>query len=201
MLTATHQWDAMRLRLRQTGMAVAAVLLLTAAAGSSAAQSTDRDNPTPLRSDEVKADFSQDNPEYFYSFAAGPGEVVFTLDVKGAPPGGGSTYFRLFTTDGRELDAFERFAGGGSSEKLVKRVTFAQRQPVVMRIGKQIGAGSYRLRISGAVALAQGAAIGRGDQADGRMGLPASGTLRIEFTDGSAQEFDLRRVRLVTVKP
>ncbi len=144
MLTTTHQQSEMRLPLRQACMAVAALLLLIAAAGSSVAQSTDRDHPTPLRSDEIKADFSQDDSEYFYSFTAGPGEVIFTLDVKGAVPSGGIPYFHLFNTAGREFDSFDKFAARNSSEKLVKRVTFAKRQPVVMRISKPIGAGSLK---------------------------------------------------------
>ena len=200
MLTTTHQLNATRRLLPQVSIMVAALLLLVAP-NSSAAQSTDRDNPTPLKSDELKADFSQDDPEQFYSFTAGPGEVIFTLDVKGAYPGGGIPYFHLFSTDGRQLDSFDKFAARDSSEKLVKRVSFAKRQTVVMRISKPIGSGSYQLRISGAVALEKGAATDGGDRADGRMGLPASGTLRIELNDGSAQEFDLRRVRRVTVKP
>src|SRR6187402_3416886 len=102
MLTATHQRKAMPFALRKIGIAVAAVLLLSAAARPSAAQSTDRENPTPLKSNELITEFSQDNPEYFYSFIAGPGEVVFTLDVKGAAPGGGVPYFHIFNTEGRE---------------------------------------------------------------------------------------------------
>lgn len=201
MLRTTHQLNATRLLLPQVGMVVAALLLLIAAPDSSTAQSTSRDNPTPLKSDELTADFSQDDPEYFYTFTAGPGEVIFTLDVKGAPPGGGVPYFHLFNTEGRQLDSFDQFAAGNASEKLVKRVSFARRQRVVMRIAKPIGGGSYRLRISGAVALEKGAATDGSSQPDSRMGLPASGTLRIELNDGSAQEFDLRRVRRVTVKP
>lgn len=201
MLNTPHRPKAMWLSLRGVSMAVAALLFFIAAAGSSAAQSTDRDNPTPLKSDELKADFSQDDSEHFYSFTAGPGEVVFTLDVKGAAPSGGVPYFHLFNTDGRQLDSFDVFAAGNASEKSVKRVSFAKPQTVVMRIAKPIGAGSYRLRIGGAVALEKGAATGGGSEAGGRMGLPASGTLRIEMNDGSAQEFDLRRVRQVSVKP
>ena len=201
MLNATHQLNATTwLQLTKTGMVVAALLLLVAPA-SSTAQSTSRDNPTPLKSDELKADFSQDDPEYFYTFNAGPGEVIFTLDVKGAAPGGGIPYFHLFNTDGRQLDSFDKFAAGNTSEKLIKRVSFAKRQPVVMRIAKPIGGGSYRLRIGGAVALEKEATTDGGNQADSRMGLPASGTLRIELNDGTAPEFDLRRVRGVTVKP
>lgn len=201
MLTTTHQPGAAWISPRRVSMAVAALLLLASAAGSSAAQSTDRDRPTPLKSYELAADFSQDDPEYFYTFTAGPGEVIFTLDVKGASPGGGVPYFHLFSADGRQLDSFDQFAGRDSSEKLVKRVSFAKRQSVVLRVGKPLGSGSYRLRISGAVALDKGAATDGGGGAEGRMGLPATGTLRIELNDGSAQEFDLRRVRRVTVKP
>jgi len=127
--------------------------------------------------------------------------VIFTLDVKGAGSGGGVPYFNLFNTAGKELDAFDKFAGGNSSEKLVKRVVFAKRQPVILRIKKPIGAGSYRLRISGTVTLVKKTATDEGNQSDSRMGLPTSGTLRLEMSDGSAQEFDLRRVRRVVLKP
>lgn len=200
MLNATHQQHTMRLPFRRVSMAVAGLLLLIAA-GSAVAQSTDRNNPTPLRSNELNVDFSQDDPEYFYSFIAGPGEVIFTLDVKGAPPGGGIPYFHLFNTAGRQLDSFDKFAAGNASEKLVKRMSFARRQTIVMRVAKPIGSGSYRLRISGAVRLANGSATGVGNESAGRMDLPTSGTLRIEMNNGSAQEYDLRRVRRVTVKP
>jgi len=50
MLITTNQWKAMRLLLNQLGIAVFALLLIIAAAGTSTAQSTDRDKPTPLKS-------------------------------------------------------------------------------------------------------------------------------------------------------
>lgn len=153
----THQPSTMRLPLRQLAMTVVVLLLLIAAAGSSAAQSTDRDDPTPLKLDELKSDFSDDEPEYFYSFTAGPGEVVFTLDVRGSGGGGGSPYFFLYNTDGKQLESFSQIAGNNSGEKLVKRVSFAKPQTLVMRIGKHIGKGSYRLRIGGAVKLSKAA--------------------------------------------
>jgi hypothetical protein len=197
MFKTTHQLAKIRLQLRQVIIAVAALLIFIAASGSSAAQSKERNHPTPLKSNELSADFSQNDSEYFYSFTAGPGEVIFTLDVKGSYPSGGIPYFHLFNTAGRELGSFEQIAARNSSEKLVKKISFTKRQPVVMRIGKPIGGGSYRLRISGAVALESGAETG----GDRLMGLPASGTLRFEMKDGSAQELDLGRVRRVTVKP
>jgi len=197
----TPQRKASQLLLRQLGIVIFAVLLVIVSAGTSAAQSTDRDNPTPLNSDEIKTDFHQDDPEYFYSFTAGKGEVIFTLDVKGAMPSGGIPYFHLFTANGREFDSFDKFAARNSSEKLVKRVVFAKQQQVVLRISKPIGRGSYRLRISGAVKLVSEETGNEGEQSNTAIELPKSGTLRIEMSDGSVQEFDLRKVRRTVVKP
>ncbi len=201
MFITTHQRKAGQLLLRQLGIVIFAVLLVIVSVGTSTAQSTDRDNPTPLNSDEIKTDFHQDDPEYFYSFTAGKGEVIFTLDVKGAMPSGGIPYFQLFTTNGRQFDSFDQIAARNSSEKLVKRVVFAKQQQVVLRISKPIGGGSYRLRISGAVKLASEETGNEGEQSNTAIELPKSGTLRIEMSDGSTQEFDLRKVRRAVVKP
>ena len=46
------------------------------------AQSTDRDHPTPFKSDEIKGELNAQEIEYFYSFTAGPGELTITVDVK-----------------------------------------------------------------------------------------------------------------------
>ncbi len=70
-----------------------------------------------------------------------------------------------------------------------------------IRYGSSGGQGTYMVRLGGATALKGEAATSVGNQSDGRIDLPKSGTLRIEMSDGSAQEFDLRRVRQVTVKP
>ena len=45
---------------------IAATLIATAIV--SLAQSTNRDNPTPLRSNVLTGEFYQNDPEYFYSF-------------------------------------------------------------------------------------------------------------------------------------
>jgi hypothetical protein len=119
---------------------------------SSTAPSTNINLPTPLRSNELKGDVKEGTPPQFYSFPAGPGEVVFTLDVSGAEPGGGAAYIYLIKPDALDdfLEGFDLFAPAGSSENLVKRVQFAERQTIILRVGGHIGGGSYRLRISGA---------------------------------------------------
>ncbi|HVF87563.1 MAG TPA: hypothetical protein VM866_08225, partial [Pyrinomonadaceae bacterium] len=62
-----------------------AALLLTTIAGTAAAQSTDRDRPTRLASNEIKGSAVDDTVEYYYTFAAGPGEITVTLDAKAGP--------------------------------------------------------------------------------------------------------------------
>ena len=100
----------------------------------------------------MKGDIREGAPPQFYSFTAGPGEVVFTLDVAGAEPGGGAAYIYLIKPDALDdfLDGFDLFAGAGSIENLVKRVQFDERQAIILRVGGHIGGGSYRLRIGGA---------------------------------------------------
>jgi hypothetical protein len=62
---------------------LAFLLFITIAlSGSAAAQSKDRDHPTPLKSNELTGDLDNSGNEYFYSFIAGPGELTLTVDVK-----------------------------------------------------------------------------------------------------------------------
>ena len=91
-------------------------------------------------------------PSQFYSFTAGPGEVVFTLDVTGDKPGGGVVYIYLIKPDAPDtfLDTVYLFGGAEASANLVKKVQFAERQTIILRVDANLGGGSYRLRISGA---------------------------------------------------
>lgn len=127
----------------------------TVPGSSSTTGSTNINQPTPLKSNELKGDITEGDPPQFYSFTAGPGEVVFTLDVAGSQPGGGAAYIYLIKPDALDdfLEGFDLFAGASSSESLVKRVQFAEQQPIILRVGGNIGGGSYRLRISGAATL------------------------------------------------
>src|SRR5437868_2540721 len=60
------------------GLTMIALLLASAMAMTALAQSTDRDNPTPLTANEIADEFHQNDPELFYQFVAGPGTVNFT---------------------------------------------------------------------------------------------------------------------------
>ncbi len=135
--------NSIEILIQKTILAIT-ILLLVSVTGL--AQSTSRNNPTPVRESDIRGEFNQKDPEYFYSFIAEPGEMTFTLDVK-AKNYGGAIYCTLFDVNGRQIDAFEQVVSKGQSEKLIKRVLFVKRKKVVMRIFSGNGEGYYHLFI------------------------------------------------------
>lgn len=156
------------------GTAVGALLTLTTFISPVTAQSTDRDNPTQLISNEVMGQVAPDNQgENFYTFIAGPGEVVVTLDVQ---PKNDVVVVDvdLFNTDAKEILSF-RGSTSSKSERVVKRVQISSRHPVIMRVTSVNSAnnssGTYRVRIEGAVQL--GVAQSQGGGVDSTNSAPS----------------------------
>jgi hypothetical protein len=189
------------------------LVLLIAATGSANAQSTDRNHPTPLTSNELSGELDDNGGEFFFSFVAGPGELTIAVDVTST---GGTLAmpFELLNANGADALLCCEFAqanASGETGRAVKSVRLRSRQTVILHLTEnQYGAGNYRVRLSGPTSFGGGAASegvyqpsGRpGTSAGGnRMNLPASGTLRIRMRDGSTKEIDLSLVREVSVQP
>ena len=187
----------------------AAVLLtLIALAGSAAAQSTDRDNPTRLTSNVISG--TMDVPQrtnYYYAFTAGPGEVRITLDVQSPRSSGTAVSVALLDMDARQIgdSSFGLNSINNEEVREVRRVQFNRRQPVILRVFVESGPGRYKVQLAGAVDLGQPAATTHPATPPPpptfNAVLPTSGVLRVEMRDGTAQEIDLSRVRQVTVRP
>ena len=130
------------------------LLVLLAATGSAFAQSTNRDHPTPFRSDEVKGELKGEEIEYFYSFTAGPGEVTITVDVKSSD-GTTGTAFELLDRDASKVLICCEGAqadSAGQSGREVASIKLGKRQTVILHLTPfKYGNGTYRVRISGAV--------------------------------------------------
>jgi hypothetical protein len=143
--------------MKRSGFLALAFLLFLAVAWSvpAAAQSTDRDNPTPIKLAEVNGELDGSGNEYFYSFRAGPGELTLTVDVKSST-GQALLNFELLGKNAATpliCCEFAQADSDGQSARVVKSVKLAKRQTVVLHVtvGKA-GTGSYRVRLSGAVA-------------------------------------------------
>ena len=137
---------------------VASLLVLIAATSSALAQSTNRDHPTPFTSDEIKGELNGKEIEYFYSFTAGPGEVTLTVDVKSSG-GTTGTAFELLDADANKVLICCEGAQAdstGTTGRDVKSIKLGKVQTVILHLTPfAYGTGTYRVRISGAAALAE----------------------------------------------
>jgi hypothetical protein len=146
------------LEMKKSLLLLASLLLLIAATGSTSAQSTNRDHPTPLRSDEIRGELNGEEIEYFYSFTAGPGELTITVDVKSSD-GTTGTNFELLDSDANKALICCEYAqadSSGESGRDLKSVKLNRRQTVILHLTPfKYGKGTYRVRLSGALALGE----------------------------------------------
>jgi len=144
--------------MKRSGSRILGLLLFIAVAmsGSVAAQSSDRDYPTQVKSAEINGALDGSGSEYFYSFTAGPGDLTITVDVKSST-GQALLNYELLANNAATVIICCEYAqadGDGLSARAVKSVKLAKRQTVILHvtIGKT-GTGSYRVRLAGAVAF------------------------------------------------
>lgn len=129
------------------------VFLFAGALSSRAlAQSSDRDHPTQLKSNELTGDVDASGNEYFYSFVARPGELTITADIKANGSGAGITYELLNETASKALlccDGVQANDSAGSGRQ-VDKLRFAKRQIVILHLTQpNSGGGTFRFRFSG----------------------------------------------------
>ncbi len=136
----------------------AGLLLVIAAAAPVFAQSTHRDHPTPFKTDEIRGELKGEEIEYFYSFIAGPGEATITVDVKSSD-GTTGTAFELLDADANKVLICCEGAQAdstGATGRDIQSFKLGSRQEVILHLTPfKYGTGTYRVRISGAVELAE----------------------------------------------
>ena len=168
------------------------------------AQPSDRDHAILLSSGEISGSLDNNNEEIFYAFTAGPGELKIVVDVKARSGEIAVLNFELLAKNGATAIICCEFAQGdnGGTGRAVKSVKLPKQQTVILHTTNgPVGGGSFNIRITGAATFASVAKSDSVAASDSnQISVPATGKLRVELTDGSAQEFDLRRVRRVTVR-
>jgi hypothetical protein len=144
--------------MKKSLLLVTSLLVLITAAGSALAQSTDRDHPTPFTSTEINGELKAEEIEYFYSFTAGPGEFTITVDVKSSD-GTTGTAFELLDADANKVLLCCEGAQAdstGTTGRDVQSIKLGKRQTVILHLTPfKYGSGTYRVRLSGVVALAE----------------------------------------------
>ena len=142
-------------------MVIGTMLLFASSSPAFGQRSQDRDNPTPLSSNELSDDLDGSNDEYFYQFSAGPGKLTVTLEVKANDTNAGAT-LDLFGPNSRPILSNVLVQGvDGGSEQVVRSAQLGKRQNIIMRIkgiryGSSGGTGIYKVLLGGAVSFNQG---------------------------------------------
>ena len=154
----TQRLPRKRMKMKKSLLLAASLLVLIAATGSTFAQSTNRDHPTPLRSDEIRGELNGDEIEYFFSFTAGPGELTITVDVKSSG-GTTGTAFELLDSDANKVLICCEGAQAdstGTTGRDITSIKLGERQTVILHLTPfKYGKGTYRVRLSGAVAFGE----------------------------------------------
>jgi hypothetical protein len=116
----------------------------------------DRDNPTPLTTNEVAGRASA--RDLYYSFSAGPGDVKMSLEVTAD---GAIVTVEMFGADANKLQFEGNKTAFSVANNYHTRFNLDQRQQVLMRISHQNpnALKSYRLKLDGAVSLEGASAI------------------------------------------
>src|SRR5688572_2018336 len=163
-----------------------------------AAQSKDRDKPTPVTSGKVSGvSRKDDRRELYYSFTTGPGALVVTLDVEGLSGRADSqSLVRLtfYDQDFHEVGTFGRQSGlNGENKRHIERYNFAKQTPLVMRLTFQAGASKYRVGLGGDVTVEQPAnpPVASSEV----LPLPKAGVLTIKMRDGSVRTVNLAEIQ------
>ena len=128
------------------------LLCLASSAAGVLPDSSDRDHPTPVKSNEIVGDLDGSGDESFYSLVAGAGELTLTVDVKSSS-GQALLNFELLDKNADKVIICCEYAqadGDGQSGRDIKSVKLARGQTVVLHltVGKS-GTGTYRVRFSG----------------------------------------------------
>jgi hypothetical protein len=116
--------------------------------------STDRDNPTPLTSNVITSDGVDDKTEYFYSFAAGPGEIAITLDVKANKNAAVSSVdIALYDAKSRRLMSTYANPDHGSSKRSIETVKIRGTQTLLLEVTVSPGVDNFKLKLNGALKI------------------------------------------------
>ena len=163
-----------------------------------AAQSKDKNKPTPMTSNQVSGSSrKEDRRELYYSFTAGPGELVVTLDVQGLSGRVDSlSLVRLtfYNQDFHEVGTLDRQSGlNGENKRQVEKLNLSNETPLVMRLTFEAGASKYKVSLSGAISA--GKSKDPAVTSSEALRLPKAGVLTIKMRDGSVRTIDLADIQ------
>ncbi len=190
------------------------ILFVTVSAFS---QSQDRDNPTPIRSNEVNANVSAgDSNQYFYSFVAGPGTLTMTVELKGDSSNQAVEFILLERNGADAISAFDyiQTSSRGNMVRKIVNIKLDKRRTILLQVTPQtlVSKAQYRFVLSGsAISNEQPNEQPKVDKKTDQpktddkresgksIKIPKTGILVIKMKNGSTKEIDLSLVNNIEI--
>jgi hypothetical protein len=115
------------------------------------AQSTDRDNPTPLTTNTLSMQgekLGEEHKVYYYKFTPKSGKIKITLDAECKSESAYAT-ISVQNPDGEELHEIMVIVSGGNPGRKVKTMELPLNTPTILKIRTYGSAPQYRIKIDG----------------------------------------------------
>ncbi|MFN0138682.1 MAG: hypothetical protein ACKVQW_01175 [Pyrinomonadaceae bacterium] len=185
------------------------------------AQSTDRDNPTPIIANKASAFFDVSNTDkgFYHSFVANPGELKIIFSLEAGKRTVNQIELDVYDENARKIATKNITSGLGRTEQSILRINIENRQTILLRITilHANGEGQYRLQLEGTVARNENTSSSKifyfPDTPSNKVStgidfsniaqpltLPQKGQLKILMKDGSIIVIDLSEVKSNIVK-
>ena len=122
------------IKLTRLAAMFAGCLIVSTSINPSFAQSTDRDNPTPLTTKILSNPGRGDkNTVYYYSLTAKPGKITITIDCDaGSDNNAFSTSVRIETLNGKQRKRVHAGCYPGNPERATEDIEFPSETPVLL---------------------------------------------------------------------
>lgn len=168
----------------------AATFVLALGLAQAQTPSTDRDNPTLLTSNFISNSGVDEKTEYFYSFAAGPGQVTLTLDVK-AQKNTAVSSVDIEVFDAKAQSRLSTYANPdhGASKHAAKTLNLTSKQTLLLQVTVSPGVETYSITLDGPIDIpSASAASDSGNSSQSAAQPEASGDSSGQSSSG--QSFD-----------
>jgi hypothetical protein len=178
---------------RALATAVSIVLAAVCAAAQAQTPSTDRDNPTPLTTNVITGVGVNEKTEYFYSFAATPGDVKLLLEVTADKKAAVSSVdIAVFDSDANSLLSTYANPDHGSSKHAAQTITIKSPQTLLLQVTVSPGVNTFKISLSGSVNIEPAAPTDASDSSAAPAGTndTSSGTSTNGSSDSNSGNVD-----------
>jgi hypothetical protein len=176
------------------------IAAFSSTAGAIVAQSTDRDNPTPVTANVITSNGVDEKTDYYYSIPVGAGDLTVSLDVQAVKNAAVSSVdISLLNKTSDTLLATYANPDHGATKHTARTIKSNSAQTLLLVVEVSPGVDNFKITLDGALNLSDSIAIGGSAPAPVNLGdQPAAGGSTSDSPDFSSQTLNGKGDKLKT---